>query len=260
MMKNPVVAVVSPKGGNGKSTISANLAVAMARISAPIVVDLDVHFGDIEFAFRLNPLHRLDGVVAALRDRPKDGIEHLLTVHPTGISALCAPADPVSADYLRAEEVFDVVDELITLERPIVLDTAGGINDFTLGALDRATEVVMVCGTDVPSVQAVRKLLETMERLQMDTDHAHLVINRSTARSGLSVADVEAALGRRAAMEVPEHVSLSAGMNQGSPVTETDPHSAAGAPFLAFANQLLGVERSSSGLGRFARLGGRSES
>jgi len=256
MMKNPVVAVVSPKGGNGKTTISANLAVAMARISAPIIVDLDVHFGDVEYAFRLHPFHRLDSAVVALRERPQEGVEHLLTPHPTGLSALCAPADPVSADYLSAEEAFTVVDSLIELDRPVILDTAGGISDFTLGALDRATEFVMVCGTDVPSVQAVKKLLETMERLEMDTTHAHLVVNRATARCGLSVADVEAATGRKAELEVPEHQSLAAGMNQGCPVTESDPTSAAGAPFIKFANTLLGVDKSrSSKLGRFAKVG-----
>lgn len=245
-MTTPVVAVVSPKGGNGKTTISANLAVAMARNSAPIIIDLDVHFGDIEYAFRLQPFHRLDSAVVALRERPQEGVEHLLTAHPTGLSALCAPADPVSADYLTAEEAFTVVDALIGLDRPVVLDTAGGISDFTLGALDRATEVVMVCGTDVPSVQAAKKLLETMERLEMDTTHVHLVVNRSTARCGLSVADVEAATGRKAELEVPEHQSLAAGMNQGCPVTESDPTSSAGAPFLKFANTLLGVETSRS--------------
>ena len=256
MTRCPVVAVVSPKGGNGKTTISANLAVAMARISDPIIVDLDVHFGDVEFAFRLHPFHRLDSAVDALRDRPEDGVEHLLTMHPTGVNALCAPADPISADYLSAEEVFTTVDALIELGRPVILDTAGGINDFTLGALDRATEVVMVCGTDVPSVQAVKKLLETMERLEMETSHAHLAVNRSTARCGLSVADVEAALGRRAAIEVPEHQSLAAGMNQGCPVTESDPGSSAGAPFLVFANTLLGVEQQRpSRFGRSARAG-----
>ncbi len=255
MMKNPIVAVVSPKGGNGKTTISANLAVAMARLSAPVIVDLDVHFGDIEYAFRLHPFHRLDSAVTALRERPQEGVEHLLTVHPSGVSALCAPADPVSADYLSAEEAFTVVDALIALDRPVILDTAGGISDFTLGSLDRATEVVMVCGTDVPSVQAVKKLLETMERLEMDTSHAHLVVNRSTARCGLSVADVEAAVGRSAALEVPEHQSLAAGMNQGCPVTESDPGSAAGAPFIKFAGTLLGVDRSrTSKFGKFAKV------
>jgi pilus assembly protein CpaE len=181
--------------------------------------------------------------VRALHDRPQDGVEHLLTPHPTGLSALCAPADPVSADYLNADESFAVVDELIKLDRPVILDTAGGISDFTLGALDRATEVVLVCGTDVPSVQAVKKLLETMDRLGMDTSHAHLVVNRSTSRCGLSVGDVETAIGRKAELEVPEHQSLAAGMNQGCPVTESDPTSSAGAPFIAFANTLLGIDK-----------------
>ena len=101
MIRNPVVAVVSPKGGNGKTTIAANLAAAMARLSDPVIVDLDVHFGDVEYAFRLRPYHRIDTVIAELQDHPADGVEHLLTAHPTGLSALCAPADPVSAASLR---------------------------------------------------------------------------------------------------------------------------------------------------------------
>lgn len=255
MIRNPVIAVVSPKGGNGKTTISSNLTSALARISDPIVIDLDVHFGDIEYAFRLTPFHRLDDAVEELKKNPQKDIEHLLTSHPTGLSALCAPCDPVVADYLQAEDVFAVVDELRELPRPMVLDTAGGITDFTLGALDRADEIVLVCGTDVPSVQSVRKLLDTMDRLQMSTEHAHLVVNRSTARCGLSVSDVETALGRKAAVEIPELSSLAAGMNQGAPVAETDPNSAGGAPFIKFANQLLGVEQSNSSLrGRFAKV------
>lgn len=254
MIRNPVVAVVSPKGGNGKTTIAANLVAAMARISAPVIVDLDVHFGDVEYAFRLRPFHRLDTVITEFHERPQDGVEHLLTPHPAGIAALCAPGDPVAADFLTADDVFPVVDAIIDLDRPVVLDTAGGISDFTLGALDRATEIVLVCGTDVPSVQAVRKLLDTMERLEMDTTTAHLVVNRSTARCGLSVRDVEEAVGRRAVVEVPEHASLAAGMNQGSPVTETDPASPVSAPFIEFARRLLGVERTRGRVGRFTKV------
>lgn len=253
MIRSPVVAVVSPKGGNGKTTIAANLAAAMARVSDPVIVDLDVHFGDVEYAFRLRPFHRLDSAVVELGEHPMDGVEHLLTFHPTGLAALCAPADPVTADHLTAEEAFGVVDAVIDLGRPVILDTAGGISDFTLGALDRATVVVMVAGTDVPSVQAIRKLIDTMERLEMDTSGAHLVVNRSTARCGLSVRDVEAAVGRTAVIAVPEHASLAAGMNQGSPVTETDPGSVVALPFIAFARELLGVE--STGSGRFGRFG-----
>lgn len=238
----PVIAVVSPKGGNGKTTVSANLAVAMARWSAPIVIDLDVHFGDVEFAFRFDPVFRLEQAVRLVGESPHADLEHLLAVHPTGVGALCAPADPVEADRLDPTAVFMVVDRFLELGRPVVLDTAGGISEYTLGALDRATATVIVSGTDVPSVQAARKLLATMRRMEMDLDMVHLVVNRSTARCGLSVADVESALSMPASLTVPDHQSLTAGMNQGCPVTESDPGSLIASGFGLFASRLLDVD------------------
>ncbi len=251
MSTAPVIAVVSPKGGNGKTTVSANLAAALGRRTPTVVVDLDVHFGDIEYAFRLHPLHRLDDAVRSMVEHPDEGLEHLLTSHPTGVEALCAPADPVAADHLTPEEVFGVVDELITLDRPILLDTAGGMSEFSLGALDRATEIVIVCATDVPSVQSVRKLLDTMTRLGLDPSCAHLAVNRSTSKCGLSVRDVEQVIGMKAAIEIPEHASLGAGMNQGCPVVESDPGSAIGSVFTRFADQILGLDALRTGRRRF---------
>lgn len=242
MSSAPVIAVVSPKGGNGKTTVSANLSVALARWSSPIIIDLDVHFGDVEFAFRLDPLYRLDRAVQLLQEAPDADLEHCLAVHPTGVSALCAPADPVEADRLDPTAVMEVVDRFLTLDRPVVLDTAGGISEYTLGALDRATTMVMVSATDVPSVQAGRKLLSTMRRMQMDHTEVHLVVNRSTAECGLSVADVEAALGLPAALSVPEHQALTAGMNQGCPVTESDPGSLISSGFELLAARILDVD------------------
>ncbi len=232
----PVVAVVSPKGGNGKTTVSSNLAVALSRRVDSIIVDLDVHFGDVEYALRMQPTHRLDDLVDQRTHRDPGT---MLSAHPTGLDVLCAPQDPVAADRLGTEEVFAVVDQLLLLGRPVVLDTAGGISDFSLGALDRATRVVLVCGTDVPSVQAAKKLLATMRQLSMNLDLVDLLVNRSDSNVGLSVADVEQAVGRPAVITIPEHSSLAAGMNSGSPVTESSPRSPIAAAFQAYADQLL---------------------
>lgn len=235
----PVVAVVSPKGGNGKTTVSSNLAVALSRRIDSIIVDLDVHFGDVEYALRMQPTHRLDDLVNQRRQR--DPIS-MLSAHPSGLDVLCAPLDPVAADRLSTADVFAVVDDLMATNRPVVLDTAGGISDFSLGALDRATRVVLVCGTDVPSVQAAKKLLATMTQLGMSLDHVDLLVNRSDSNVGLSVADVEEAVGRPAVLTVPEHSSLAAGMNSGSPVTESSPRSSIAVRFQAYADELLDIQ------------------
>jgi pilus assembly protein CpaE len=124
------------------------------------------------------------------------------------------------------------------------LDTASGIGDFALGALDRATHILLVSGTDVPSVQAGRKLLETMKQLEMPMDRVQLVVNRSTTQIGLSVKDVEKVLGLSAALEIPEHQSVAAAMNQGSPVTESSPNGSIAKSFYNFSESILGIKES----------------
>jgi pilus assembly protein CpaE len=237
----PVIAVVSPKGGNGKTTIASNLAVSLARRRSTIIVDLDVHFGDVEFALRMRPVHRLDDVVAAVREGRGD-IEGLLAPHPSGLEVLCAPHDPVVADRLDPDEVMAAVDALRAFDRPMVIDTAGGISEYALGALDRATHIVLVSGTDVPSIQAGRKLIDSLRALDMPLELVRLVVNRSTTQVGLTAGDVEEVLGLEAALLVPERPSLAAAMNAGSPLTESSPRSSIALAFNQFADSLLGVD------------------
>jgi pilus assembly protein CpaE len=254
-----VIVVVSPKGGSGKTAVTSNLAVAMAAIAGRVVVvDLDVHFGDVEVALGLDPLYRLDDAV--VRSTGTSDLDHLLTPHHTGVWALCAPADPVVADHLPAEGIAAVVDRLIALGHPVVIDTSAGITESTLAALDRATEVVVVTSTDVPSVRGARKLLDMTNPLGFDLDRLHLVVNRATARNGLSVSDVEAALGFSAEVLVPEDRALASGMNAGVPLVDSHPKAASSVAISRLARRLLDGRDATNGHGRRRRLrvGGRS--
>jgi pilus assembly protein CpaE len=52
----PLVCVLGPKGGTGKTLVSANLAVALSRRDLQVVlVDLDLQFGDVGLALGLAP-------------------------------------------------------------------------------------------------------------------------------------------------------------------------------------------------------------
>ena len=249
----PFLTVVSPKGGNGKTTIAVNLAVALARLMPTTLVDLDVHFGDVEYALRLHPIHRLDKIIEKFQENAAADLNVLLAQHPSGVTALCSPNNPLIADGIDVADCFAVIDKLRELGRPMVIDTAAGISEYSLGAIERSTHTILVSGTDVASVQAGRKLLDTLTEFSMGTENVRLVVNRSTTRSGLTVSDVEAVLGLQAAFEVPEHTSIAVATNDGSPITESSVSSPISQLFYDFVGQIMGVPVAPKRTFRFLR-------
>jgi pilus assembly protein CpaE len=220
------IVIVSAKGGSGKTAVAANLAVAMARMAPGLVVaaDLDLQFGDMGYALGLDPQV---GVTEAARSVvPLDAttVTAFLTRHPSELFLLAAPNDPVTADSLPMDRVVTILGHLQSEFPYVVIDTGAGIDEAGLVALDHATDVVLVGATDVASVRALQKTIVVLQQLQY-TDRAWiLVLNRSNARVGLAVQDIEATLGMRTDVAIPSSRALPISMNQGRPLVETDPH------------------------------------
>lgn len=245
----PIAVVVSPKGGTGKTMVAVNMAIALARRAPTVLVDLDVIAGDVEYALRSHPIHRLDDLVQKVNANQITDIEAMLTPHPTGVDALCAPESPIVADQLSPVDSFTAIDRLIDLRRPLVLDTGSGISAFTIGALDRATHVLLVSGTDVASVHAARKMIETMAKMAMDAGRIRLVINKANSRLGLAPSDVEEVLGLGASLTIPDLPVIAAAVNRGIPITESAPGIRVSRRFFAFADELVGLDAAASGRG-----------
>jgi pilus assembly protein CpaE len=140
-----------------------------------------------------------------------------------------------------ATDVSTIARRLVDLQRPVVLDTSPGMSDFTLDAIEAASRIVLVTTTDVASVQAARKLLDTMSVLRLDTGRVTLAVNRSTSSTGLSVSDVEQRLGFAATLKIPESKHVAEGLNAGRPIVETHPESQIAGDITSFADSLLGV-------------------
>jgi pilus assembly protein CpaE len=239
-MSATVVAVVSPKGGTGKTVVAVNLAAAFAAHYPTALIDLDLGNGDVEYALRLHPAHRFEDFAHRATDVPDLDLNMLLTPARDRLGVVCASQDPQTASTIDNAQSAAVIASLRAQGRPIVIDTAPGFTASGMLAIGVASHVALICTTDVAAVQAGQKLLRAAVSDGVAIGRMHLVINRSDSRCGLTPSDVAAVLGLPTWLEIPEHADLTATTNLGAPLRAIDPHSAISERFSRYAHRILG--------------------
>ncbi|MEY2426175.1 MAG: pilus assembly protein CpaE [Actinomycetota bacterium] len=231
-----VVAVFSPKGGAGTTTIAVNLAIAASRGggSGPILVDADLPFGDVAITLGLDPTQSLADATGADMDQLRlRGV--LVTEKVSGLRCLLAPPDPARAEVITAADVTRTLELCRQIAPLVVVDTSSAFDEVTLSILDQADDVVVVASADVTTVKNAKIALDTLHRLGVAESHTYLVLNRVPARPLLAVGDVERVLGLKAHI-VPEDEAVSDAAHAGRPLVR-DARSKAAKAIAALAVQ-----------------------
>ncbi|GAB2528224.1 AAA family ATPase [Paramicrobacterium agarici] len=216
-----ILVVASSKGGVGKTTLATNLALALGRVApmSTVLVDLDAQFGDVASALRLEPEHTLVDAVSGAAKQDSMVLKTFLSVHPSSIYALCAPSSPADADSVTGEDVAHLLDQLASEFEYVVVDTAPGLGERALAALEAATDGIFTCSMDVPSVRGLRKELDVAAQLGLAAQR-HVVLNMGDPKNGLSLRDVEATLGTRVDIVVPRSREVALSTNTGEPLLQ----------------------------------------
>jgi pilus assembly protein CpaE len=218
-----VITIASPKGGVGKTTVATNLAIGLtaAAPQSTVLVDLDVQFGDVASALGLAPEYTLPDAARGPASEDTMVLKTFLTQHPSGLYAVCGAESPAAGDSVTADDVSRLLASLAREFRYVVVDTAPGLAPQTLAALDRATDVVMLSSMDVPGVRGLRKELDVLRELCMIPAGRHVVMNFADPKGGLSVRDVELAIGTGVDVVLPRSSTVPLSTNQGVPLVQT---------------------------------------
>lgn len=224
-----VIAVMSPKGGVGKTTVATNLAVGLGRIApmGVVIVDLDLQFGDVASGLLLDPERTITDAVLGPASQDAMVLKTYLNVHPSSIYALCAPRNPVEMDKISAGHVTQLLEQLRHEFQFVVIDTAPGLGEHVLAALESATDAVWVCGMDIPSIRGLRTGLQILDELQLLPQHRHVVLNMADHKSGLALKDVEATIGVPVDVAIPRSRTLPYSTNKGVPLLQDGSRDAA---------------------------------
>ena len=236
----PMIVVLGPKGGTGKTVTSANLAVALAEAGKSVaVVDLDLQFGDLALCMGVRPERTIFDLVKSGGSLDSDKLEAFVMPHPTGVRVLVAPTRPDQASAVGPEFLREVYPLLRATSDFVILDSSPGFTPEVISAIDNSTYVCMVGMLDTLSLKNTRLGLETLDLMGYDADRIVLVLNRGDSRVGIDDDDVVAVIGRRPNVKVPSDVQVPRAVNEGAPIVASRPDSAASHAYRSLANEFL---------------------
>jgi pilus assembly protein CpaE len=224
----PLITILGPKGGTGKTLVATNLAVALAQRDLNVVlVDLDLQFGDIGLALGLSPEKTLYDLMKAGPPFDHEKVDQHMIRHSSGVKVLIAPTRPDQASAVSIDSMRDIYASLRTMSDVVIVDTPPGFTPEVIATIDVSSEICMVGMLDSLSLKNTKLGLETLDLMGYETDRVALVLNRADSRVGITPDDVSTIVGRAPDVFVPSDREIPRSINEGTPIVATKPHSGA---------------------------------
>jgi septum site-determining protein MinD len=160
------ISLLSGKGGVGKTTITANLGIALAKRNQKVcVIDTDVAMANLSLIFSMQAapitLHDVLLGEASISDAIYDG--------PNGLKIIPSGLSLDSYRRVDVERISSVIELIKNQFDFILLDCPAGIEKNVISVIAAAEETLLITSPDSPSVADVLKAKITAQRLGAKT-------------------------------------------------------------------------------------------
>lgn len=177
-----VVAVTSGKGGVGKTTVSINLAVALANLGHDVVLlDADLGLANVDVLLGLTSARTLTQVVSG-----ECGLEDVILTGPAGVRIVPAASGIQHMAELSEFERAGLINAFSQLERAadfMVVDTAAGIAANTLDFCDASHEVLVVVTDDPASITDAYATIKVLNQ-RSQRNRFRVLVNMAQDQAG----------------------------------------------------------------------------
>lgn len=220
-----ILMVFSAKGGCGKTTVSVNLAHALAKQtnSKVALLDFDLQFGDIAVALQVEPKKTISDAISMQNSLDSMGIKSLMVSQLENLDLLLAPTNPTDIEFISTELVDNLLMNLRNSYDYIVVDTPPAFTDVILRVFDQADKCFLLTTLDMPSIKNLKLVISTLEALNVKKSRLEFVLNKSDLKTGISKKEVEQMIGEEFNTIIPFSNDVSASTNRGIPLVVDKP-------------------------------------
>ncbi|PSO21148.1 AAA family ATPase [Bradyrhizobium sp. MOS003] len=240
-----IIAVVGAKGGVGASTISHNVAWAIARDLAmdAVVADLDLAFGTAGLDYNQDPPQGIADAVFSPDRVDTAFIDRLLSKCTDHLSLLAAPAT-LDRVYDFGTDAFDAVFDTLRSTMPcIVLDIPHQWSGWTKRALIGADDILIVAAPDLANLRNTKNLFDLLKAARPNDRPPLYCLNQVGVpkRPEIAATEFAKAIESQPIVSIPfEPQIFGSAANNGQMIAEISANHKSIEMFLQIAQRLTG--------------------
>jgi len=237
-----IIVITSGKGGVGKTTTAINLGAAINYFGKDVSVidcnlstpNVGIHLGSPEVPVNLN--HFLLNKVE---------IEEAIYEHESGLKIIPSSLSIKELKKVKPEKLKDFKKDFQGISEYVILDSAAGLGEEALGAIELADELIVVSNPEMPAITDALKAIKISEEKNIKVKG---VIITRVKKNNIEMQPhvVRDMLEIPILGMVPEDNSVSESLHQKDAVVHTHPKSKAARAYKEIAAQIIGVDYDSS--------------
>ncbi len=228
-VSSETITFFSPKGKSGKTTLIANLALALARTTHEQVgiIDADLQFGDMAVFFNLTPTST---IVEAARDvrflSPVTLAQYFMPV-TQNVHVLCGTRTPNLIDRVSIPAFEELIRMTQSLYRYVLIDVPQAFNPTSIAAAELSDITYLVAMlNDGYEIQHMQRAMEIFEDWEDYEQRARPVFTRVTPCGIAKQRELSQALGYPVAAVIPNaYAVVSAAADKGRMAVDIEPDS-----------------------------------
>ncbi len=190
---------INAKGGCGATSISMNVACAIAKAhdAKVALLDFNVQFGDVSLYMDVKPsATMIDALMQADRLDPVF-LDALMTKHESGVDILAAPYQLESIAEIKTADVNKLLETVVQSYDYVFIDLPHVITPWVIDTLRFSEHIMMVVQNCLSTIKNAKLLMRSFPEMGVSMEKLEVINNRAMSKTNsVDFSKLKSALNR----------------------------------------------------------------